>query len=220
MRQHVIATPVRYNGIVYRSVSEARLAVFLTALNIPFVPEPRAYLVAGVAYLPDFELPHQMWVEVKGPFEPPLDAWRKAALVVLAARRVLLFWSGDNWVDSGLYVVIPNATVFLGQPPDGTPLDPARDFVFEHGTRAITVRRKRAFWTICPECNSPGLVVGDASSGWCFGCDRQAAGDRRHPRLLLAAQAARAIQFERVAQPPPRRARGYPTLRPNRYRRK
>jgi hypothetical protein len=41
MSQHVVSTPVRYNSVVYRSAFEVRLAVFLTILRIPFVPQPR-----------------------------------------------------------------------------------------------------------------------------------------------------------------------------------
>ena len=70
MSQHIVSTPVRYNSVVYRSASEARLVVFLTILRIPFVPQPRAYAVDGIGYLPDFELPHRLWVEVKGAYEP------------------------------------------------------------------------------------------------------------------------------------------------------
>ena len=87
MSQHVVSTPVRYNSVVYRSASEVRLAVFLTILRIPFVPQPRAYAVDGIGYLPDFELPRRLWVEVRGAYERPVDAWRKAALVVLGFGR-------------------------------------------------------------------------------------------------------------------------------------
>ena len=218
--KHVVSTPVRYQGIVYRSASEARLAVFLTTLRIPFVPEPVGYTVAGVGYLPDFELPHRLWIEVKGAYEPALDGWRKAVLVVLASGRALMFWSGDDWLNSGQYILVRNATVFLGHPPRGTPIDPERDFVFEHGDRVVTIRRRKAYWTICHSCNSPGLVVGESPMGWCFGCDSAEPCDRRHPRLELAARAALATQFERVNQAPPRRARGYAVLRPDRFRRR
>ena len=99
-------------------------------------------------------------------------------------------------------------------------IDPERDFVFEYGDHVITIRRRAAFWTICRHCNSPRLVVGESPTGWCFGCDTTESGDRHHPRLELAARAALAAQFERVAQALPRQARGYAVLRPDCFRRK
>ena len=215
--KHVVSTPVRYQGIVYRSASEARLAVFLTTRASR---RPRAIGIRSPASdLPDFELPHRLWIEVKGAYEPALDGWRKAALVVLASGRALMFWSGDDWLNSGQYILVRNATVFLGHPPRGTPIDPERDFVFEHGDRVITIRRRRAYWTICRSCNSPGLVVGESPTGWCFGCDSTEPGDRRHPRLELATRAA--LAHSSSAWPgSARRARGYAVLRPDRFRRK
>lgn len=179
-----------------------------------------AYAVDGIGYLPDFELPRRLWVDVKGAYAPPVDAWRKAALVVLGFGRVLMFWSGDDWLSSGLYILVRNTTVFLGYPPRETLIDPERDCAFEHGDRVITIRRRAAFWTICRHCNSPGLVVSESSTGWCFGCDTTESGDRHHPHLELAARAALAVQFERMAQAPPYQARGYAVLRPDRFRRK
>jgi hypothetical protein len=47
-----------YNGITYRSRTEARWAVFMTMVGCPFEYEPEGFdLGGGVCYIPDFWLP-------------------------------------------------------------------------------------------------------------------------------------------------------------------
>jgi len=56
----------RYAGCRFRSRLEARWAVFMDELGVPYAYEPEAYNLDGMAYLPDFWLPRQeCWVEVK-----------------------------------------------------------------------------------------------------------------------------------------------------------
>jgi hypothetical protein len=59
-------TSVKWKGITYRSVTEAKWAVFLTFLGIKFEHEPeRIPLVNGETYLPDFKLDlHCTWHDV------------------------------------------------------------------------------------------------------------------------------------------------------------
>ena len=52
----ISAIPTNYNGIKYRSRTEARWAVFLDKARIQFRYEPEGYQTDGGLYLPDFEL--------------------------------------------------------------------------------------------------------------------------------------------------------------------
>lgn len=56
-----------YRGYRFRSRLEARWAVFLDTLRVPWEYEQQGFLLDGVPYLPDFHLPRQgAWLEVKG----------------------------------------------------------------------------------------------------------------------------------------------------------
>ena len=59
-------TSVKWKGVTYRSVTEAKWAVFFTFLGIKFEYEPeRIPLVSGETYLPDFRLDlHCTWDDV------------------------------------------------------------------------------------------------------------------------------------------------------------
>lgn len=49
--------PTEYNGYRFRSRLEARWAVFMDVLKVPFLYDPDAYEFNGVGYLPDFFIP-------------------------------------------------------------------------------------------------------------------------------------------------------------------
>ena len=52
------AKPTAYNGYLFRSKLEAKWAVFLDTLSIPYVYEPEAFICSdGSQYTPDFYLP-------------------------------------------------------------------------------------------------------------------------------------------------------------------
>jgi hypothetical protein len=72
------AIDTHYNGYRFRSRTEARWAVFFDELHIAYAYEPQGFELAGVRYLPDFQLteglilhqfgptqPAQIWVEIK-----------------------------------------------------------------------------------------------------------------------------------------------------------
>ena len=61
------AKPTTYNGVTYRSRTEARWAVFFDALGVTHKYEPEAIkLSTGVGYLPDFWIDDfKAWFEVK-----------------------------------------------------------------------------------------------------------------------------------------------------------
>lgn len=80
------ALQTEYRGIKYRSRTEARWAVYLDELRVPYTYEPEGYDLGGDWYLPDFWLPNPgCYLEVKG-VEPTDDERRKAEKLVRAAR--------------------------------------------------------------------------------------------------------------------------------------
>lgn len=62
----IAAIPTTYNGVTFRSRTEARWAVFFDQLDIPWDYEPEGYQLKAGWYAPDFWLPsHEMFFEVK-----------------------------------------------------------------------------------------------------------------------------------------------------------
>jgi hypothetical protein len=82
-----VAIPTLYNGVRYRSRTEARWAVFFTHLKLSFEWEPEGYDLGAVRYLPDF-LVHSwgIYVEVKGINPTPLEM-QKARLLCQASGK-------------------------------------------------------------------------------------------------------------------------------------
>lgn len=80
------ALETEYRGIKYRSRTEARWAVFLDELRIPFAYEPEGFDLGGEWYLPDYWLPNPgCYLEVKGVY-PNEREIRLAKNLVKAAR--------------------------------------------------------------------------------------------------------------------------------------
>lgn len=106
-----------WRDIRYRSRTEARWAVLLTAAGVPFEYEREGYALPTDWYLPDFWLPAaKMWLEIKGQ-EP--TAREQALAQELAAATGVKVW---------LAVEAPNAD-------DG---DQVRLFT-AHGERGVTL---------------------------------------------------------------------------------
>lgn len=91
-RIRVIET--EYKGYLFRSRLEARWAVCLDALDIPWRYELEGFELGAYRYLPDFYLPGMaLWVEIKG--RPPIPAeFVKATLLAQQdkANAVLITW--------------------------------------------------------------------------------------------------------------------------------
>lgn len=67
------AIPTPYDGVLFRSRTEARWAKFWRELGMDYDYEPQGFVTAaGKPYLPDFIVPAalgRLWVEVKGSWE-------------------------------------------------------------------------------------------------------------------------------------------------------
>lgn len=87
--------PTVYNGVRFRSRTEARWAVYFDLERIAWEYEPEGYQLGAICYLPDFYLPQvRMFAEVKpaGGFDFP--ALRKCAALVKATGRPCLLLNG------------------------------------------------------------------------------------------------------------------------------
>jgi hypothetical protein len=91
------AIETAYNGYRFRSRLEARWAVFLDTLGIPYEYEKEGFDLDGLAYLPDFWLPDsKQWLEIK-PEEPAFDSEE-----VEKVRRLVALGKADASIVWGL----------------------------------------------------------------------------------------------------------------------
>jgi hypothetical protein len=87
-----------WNGYRFRSRLEARWAVFLDTLGVPYQYEPEGFELDGMRYLPDFWLPEQRcWVEIK-PVEPDEPAERKAHALANHSGSMVFIFFGEVWM--------------------------------------------------------------------------------------------------------------------------
>ena len=112
----------QYNGYRFRSRLEARWAVFMDAMRVPYEYEKEAYDLDGLFYLPDFWLPQmKAHLEIKG--DPTPDDWEKArrlanysklpVYVICSQPECPEIW--DNW-----YQNESSATLVLADSEDGS----------------------------------------------------------------------------------------------------
>lgn len=104
----VTAIPTEYNGIMYRSRTEARWAVFFHEAKVPFTYEAEGFDMDGVRYLPDFWLPvGKIWFEVK-PFAPLPQEIRRGLDLAKATRRMVFIAPGEPRGGINLYALSPS----------------------------------------------------------------------------------------------------------------
>ena len=99
---HIRAIETEYNGYRFRSRKEARFAVMLDALGIPWLYEPEGLALSnGMQYLPDFLLPGVFggaWIEIKGTAPNEEDFEKATALCLDSKLPVFITWTnfGDT----------------------------------------------------------------------------------------------------------------------------
>jgi hypothetical protein len=100
--------PAEHNGIMYRSRTEARWAVFFESAGISFSYEAEGFDMDGIRYLPDFWLPvGKCWFEVK-PFIPLPEEISKGLALAKATRRMVFIAPGEPRKGIGLYALSPS----------------------------------------------------------------------------------------------------------------
>lgn len=105
------AIPVRFDGVTYRSMQEARWAVVFKELGVRTVYEPEGFALSSVWYVPDFWLPGLLcFAEVKGAPEHWDELAVQKVEELSVSRPVLLLDSIDplNW---HVRVALPAANV-------------------------------------------------------------------------------------------------------------
>ena len=105
---NIEAVQTRYKQIFFRSRAEARWALFMDMLSIPYEYEPEKYQLSTKRYIPDFlvRLPEgysseAFFIEVKGP--PPNDEDKRCA-VELSNHTHLDVFILDAKIDSSSVV--------------------------------------------------------------------------------------------------------------------
>lgn len=85
------ALQTKHNGVLYRSRTEARWAVFFEQMGWTFVYEPEGYDLDGEWYLPDFWLQEfEMFVEIKAEAPTEAEIAKAEALHKYSRKRVIL----------------------------------------------------------------------------------------------------------------------------------
>lgn len=179
----------RYAGHHFRSRLEARWAVFMDHLNIPWQYEPQGYKIDGKNYLPDFlvwpDTDAAFWLEIKGKF-PSQDELAKArGLAQGTGIRAYVYWmkpeppapdlshlthdeysgfdrGGYVWTDEDGWREYPTLP-----PVWQLDLRPTA-FRFDSGVKAADTKAKSDFWwwTDCPHCGRV-IIKHDGQVGFC-----------------------------------------------------
>lgn len=112
------ARPVTFKRVNYRSVLEARWAVFMSELELDFIYEPRGYRLKTGYHIPDFWLPqYKLWVQVKGPIPTKHDVTELTELVRVTKANSGQVWrrvpSHLDWQHKWLFVAVGPSTVSI-----------------------------------------------------------------------------------------------------------
>lgn len=181
------AIETTYNGYRFRSRLEARWAVFMDTLGVPYRYEPEGFDLDGEWYLPDFWLPDQdCWLEIKPSDPSPRETELLGRLVQATGKDGYLLY-GDCWVPG-----------FDGRGYRGSKQWPMGDGADEEG---VCWDGDSYCWCACPQCGRVGIEFearaerlcscfpGD--KGYAWGADR----------LVVAYTRARSARFEHGAAP-------------------
>lgn len=179
----------RYKGHHFRSRLEARWAVFMDHLNIPWDYEPQGYVVDGTPYLPDFlvwpNTDNAFWLEIKGTFPTKDELVKARSLAQDSGLTTYIYWAkpavpapdlshltddeycgfdrgGYVWTDEDGWREYPTL-------PPAWQLDlRPTAFRFDPGPKATDKKPKSGFWwwTDCHHCGRVILKFG-GQVGFC-----------------------------------------------------
>lgn len=163
-----------YNGYNFRSRLEARWALFLDMLEIPYQYEKEGYDLDHHWYLPDFWLPeHNFWIEIKGEMPNPVythsEELQKAILLCEHTNKSVKIFIGDIWYTNGAFSV-----------------HPAYDSDMKKRIVCSTINFN--YWFECPHCNKLDIIslVNNGDYVRCRFCTGHFAGylNAKSPNLL------------------------------------
>lgn len=195
--------PAVYNCIAYRSRSEARWAVFLDALGVPFEYEPEGFNLGDhVNYLPDFWLPSlRIWLEIKGPEPTDYETEKALRLAHATDSPVFVFWGGITAPDSEqgspkAYAFMPDLCADEGYQWCECPDCGLLGITFEG--RSDRLACKTGYLDAMVACGRVKIPLSAPKPG----CPRHGGNLDRHcntgsPRLVAAYTAARSMRFGR-----------------------
>lgn len=176
----------RYAGHRFRSRLEARWAVFMDHLQVPWEYEPQGYMVDGTPYLPDFLVwPNTdlaFWLEIKGVFPNDDELAKARGLAEGTGIPAYVYWAkpeptapdlshlsnheycgfdrdGYVWLDEYGWLESPTQPPSwqIGLTPTAFRLNPS-------GTNGG--RSRFWWWTDCPHCGR-ALIKINGQIGWC-----------------------------------------------------
>jgi hypothetical protein len=199
----------RYNGYRFRSRLEARWAVFMDVIGVPYEYEPEAYHLPSGNYLPDFYLPSiQTFAEVKPDPVPGVER-------VLNLLTELCVATGKN------------VTLFKGPPQIRDDFPPPEDCPMlwlrcrDEVNKRLQIGTQHVedgpyLWCECPTCGLCQLQFDGRADRIDCTCKKSEHGDKgyndKSPKLVYACEIARGYRFEPGAfNPhinPPRPAQG------------
>lgn len=149
-RPELVPIKTEYHGHLFRSRLEARWAVFLDLIEVPWRYEAEGFELASGRYLPDFEIDlgrEPAYIEVK-PYDPTMDELRKAHHLAAASERKVIVTRGapdNDRADAGLIVLIPRGD---GMADEDSP----------------------CWFCCCPVCNRVGVEWGGRGARVCGAC--------------------------------------------------
>ena len=170
-----------FRGCRFRSRLEARWAVFMHALKVPYVYEPEGYdLDDGICYAPDFWLPDQdCFLEIK-PVEPSEEETVKAGKLAIFTKKMVMICFGpievpsDHGGGDSMHAIFPP----FSREPFGW------DSPY--------------LWCHCPHCHRVGIQFDGYADRINCKCPKQT-GDKgsnyESPRLVRAYEIARGFRF-------------------------
>lgn len=172
-----------YNGFRFRSRLEARWAVFMDAMRVPYQYEPEAFVLDGLFYLPDFWLPQtNSYLEIK-PERPSAEEMEKAyRLAKFTERRV---------------------HIMFGQPesPEVGSSESAYLFVWMHDQEGDHPGWDCFhWWCECPRCGRCEIQFNGRADRIACKCPKSPHGDKGYnyesENLIAAYTQARRYRFE------------------------
>lgn len=223
------AIETHYAGHRFRSRLEARWAVFMNHLGVPWEYEPQGYVVNSTPYLPDFlvypNTDGAFWLEIKGVFPGDDELAKARGLAEGSGIPAFVYWAkpevpapdlshldqaqfcgfdrdGYLWLDEHGWMEYPT------QPPAWQVGLTPTAFRFNPNGKN-TGKSGFLWWTECPYCGHV-RIASQGQVGWCPNFDGRPVDDvpdlypnfgHRSERLLAAYTAARSARFEHGETP-------------------